>query len=71
MTVHIEIGAFHKAIFTDDLMAKTDGDYKIIAVNLRSANNRNLLKKSDYLYISIERFPLGEKAWVIGALEKV
>ncbi|WP_394176977.1 mannitol dehydrogenase family protein [Thalassotalea litorea] len=72
--VHIGIGAFHKAhqaTFTDDMMAKSPGDYKIIAVSLRSAKNRDLLKQQDYLYTAIERSNAIESARIIGALQTV
>lgn len=72
--VHIGIGAFHKAhqaVFTDDMMAKCDGNYKIIAVSLRSKANRDNLVKQDYLYTAVERSDKQNAARVIAALETV
>ncbi|MDO6719142.1 mannitol dehydrogenase family protein [Psychrosphaera sp. 1_MG-2023] len=72
--VHIGIGAFHKAhqaTFTEDMMAQTDGNYRIIAVSLRSAGMRDSLKAQDYLYTAIERSNKTEQARVIGALQEV
>lgn len=72
--VHIGIGAFHKAhqaTFTDDMMAHTDGNYRIIGVSLRSSGMRDCLKAQDYLYTAIERSNKTEQARVIGALQEV
>lgn len=69
--VHIGLGAFHKAhqaIYTDDALAATGGDWRIIGVSLRSAGPARELTPQDCLYTAIERSAKGTRARVIGSI---
>ena len=51
--VHLGPGAFHRAhqaVYTDDLIAKTGGDYGICAISLRSAGLRDALAAQGHIY---------------------
>lgn len=69
--VHIGLGAFHKAhqaVYTDDALAASGGDWRIIGVSLRSTEPADELTPQDCLYTTIERSTEGEQARVIGSL---
>ena len=69
--VHIGLGAFHKAhqaVYTDDALAASGGDWRITGVSLRSATPAEELAPQDGLYTVIERSAEGTKARVIGAM---
>ncbi|MDG1752646.1 MAG: mannitol dehydrogenase family protein [Thalassotalea sp.] len=72
--VHIGIGAFHRAhqaVFTDDLIATGETQWKITAVSLRSANIRNIMQPQDHLYTMLERSNEKERIRLVGAIDKV
>ena len=51
--VHLGPGAFHRAhqaVYTDDLIAGTGGDYGICAISLRSAGLRDALAAQGHVY---------------------
>ncbi|SHH17937.1 mannitol dehydrogenase family protein [Cognatishimia maritima] len=51
--VHIGIGAFHRAhqaVYTDDVLAKFGGDWRILGVSLRSAETANALNEQNGHY---------------------
>jgi len=51
--VHIGAGAFHRAhqaVYTDDVLAKSGGDWRILGVSLRSAETANALNAQNGLY---------------------
>lgn len=69
--VHIGLGAFHKAhqaVYTDDALAASGGDWRITGVSLRSTTPAEELAPQDGLYTVIERSAEGTKARVIGAM---
>jgi len=69
--VHIGLGAFHKAhqaIYTDDALAASGGDWRIIGVSLRSAEPAAELAPQNGLYTVIARDAAGSRARVIGAI---
>ncbi|MEY8827820.1 mannitol dehydrogenase family protein [Sedimentitalea sp. XS_ASV28] len=69
--VHIGLGAFHKAhqaVYTDDALAVSGGDWRIIGVSLRSTTAAEELTPQNGLYTIIERDTQGSRARVIGAL---
>ena len=72
--VHLGIGAFHRAhqaVYTDDLLAKGDTQWKITAVSLRSASIRNVMKPQDNLYTVVERSNGKDNTRLIGAIDNV
>ncbi|MBU2919396.1 mannitol dehydrogenase family protein [Psychrosphaera sp. F3M07] len=72
--VHIGIGAFHRAhqaVFTNDLIALGDNQWKITAVSLRSANVRNLMQPQDSVYSVVERSDEQVSVSLVGAIQDV
>ena len=72
--VHLGLGAFHKAhqaIYTDDVLALTGGDWRIVGVSLRSAATRDALREQDALYTVGIRQSDQEQLRVIAALADV
>ncbi len=72
--VHIGIGAFHRAhqaVYTNDLLALGENQWKITAVSLRSANIRNQMQPQDYVYSVLERSNNEDKISLVGAIEQV
>lgn len=69
--VHLGIGAFHRghqAIYNDDALALSGGDWGIVGVSLRSAGVRDRLEPQDSLYTYVERGADGENLRVIGSI---
>ncbi|SPF81778.1 mannitol dehydrogenase family protein [Pseudoprimorskyibacter insulae] len=69
--VHIGLGAFHKAhqaVYTDDALAASGGDWRIIGVSLRSPAPAEELTPQNGLYTVLERSASGTRARVIGAM---
>ena len=69
--MHIGLGAFHKAhqaVYTDDALAASGGDWRITGVSLRSTTPAEELAPQDGLYTVIERSAEGTNARVIGAM---
>lgn len=72
--VHLGIGAFHRAhqaIYTEDAMNASGGDWRICGVSMRSADVRDRMKAQDCLYSVTERSEVGDKARVVGAVADV
>lgn len=72
--VHLGIGAFHRAhqaVYFDDLMARTGGDWRILGVSLRSAGVRDQIAPQDGLYTLVERDGADERCRVIGSVAGV
>lgn len=72
--VHIGVGAFHKAhqaVYTDEAVARSGGDWMITGVSLRSAEVAELLNPQDGLYTLLVRGPEGVSARVVGSIAKV
>jgi fructuronate reductase len=72
--VHIGIGAFHRghqAVFTDDAIAQSGGDWRIAGVSLRSAAVSGQLNPQNGLYTVIEKSEAGNRASIIGAVQEV
>ncbi len=69
--VHIGLGAFHKAhqaVYTDDALAASGGDWRIIGVSLRSEEPAKELTPQNGLFTVIERSAARTQARVIGAI---
>lgn len=72
--VHLGIGAFHRAhqaVMTDDALADSGGDWRIIGVSLRSKEIAETLNAQNGLFTVIERSAEGSFARVIGTIERV
>lgn len=56
--VHFGTGAFHRAhqaIYTDDVLAKTGGDWRILGVSLQSTHIADALNAQDGIYSLVQR----------------
>lgn len=72
--VHIGTGAFHKAhqaVYTDDALQETGGDWMITGVSLRSPDVAQALNPQKGLYTLLERGPQGVSARVIASIAGV
>lgn len=72
--VHIGIGGFHKAhqaVYTDDVLNKFGGDWRITAVSLRNPTARDQLTPQDGLYTVVEKTDTAITHRIIGVIEKV
>jgi fructuronate reductase len=72
--IHIGIGAFHRshqAVYTDDALAKTGGNWRILGVSMRSKKSADALNPQNGLYCLVERSSHGDHVRVIGSIEKV
>ena len=71
--VHLGVGAFHKAhqaVFTDAALSAAGGDWRIMGVNLRSTTAADQLGPQNGLFTVVERGANGDRARVIGAIER-
>ncbi|SDX87111.1 mannitol dehydrogenase family protein [Citreimonas salinaria] len=69
--LHIGLGAFHRAhqaAYTDAALAVQGGDWRIVAVSLRSTATVDALNAQDGLFTLIERGADGDRARVIGSI---
>lgn len=72
--VHIGIGAFHRghqAVFTDDAIANSGGDWRIVGVSLRSASVSEQMNPQGGLYTVTAKSKQQQDTRLIGAIEKV
>jgi len=72
--VHIGIGAFHRghqAVFTDDVLARFGGDWRIIGVSLRSPAVALQLNPQDGLYSVTQKSATEQSTRIIGAIKEV
>lgn len=72
--VHLGIGAFHRAhqaVYTEDAMDASGGDWRICGVSLRSAGVRDDMSTQDYLYSVTERSEAGDLTRVMGCVADV
>ncbi|SDU18897.1 mannitol dehydrogenase family protein [Stappia sp. ES.058] len=69
--VHLGLGAFHKshqAVYTDDALAASGGDWRIAGVSLRNPAVSEALTPQNGLFTVIERGFEGTEARVIGSV---
>jgi fructuronate reductase len=69
--LHLGIGAFHRAhqaVFTDDVLAGSGGDWAICGVSLRQATVQQQLAPQNGLYTLVERDAAGDACRIIGAV---
>ena len=72
--VHLGVGAFHKAhqaVYTDDAMAQSGGDWMIDGVSLRSSDVADALNPQKGLYTLITRGREGVSARIVGSIRRV
>jgi fructuronate reductase len=72
--VHLGVGAFHKAhqaVYTDEAMARSGGDWMIDGVSLRSPDAADALNPQDGLYTLLTHGTDGVSARVIGSIRRV
>ena len=72
--VHLGIGAFHRAhqaVYTDDVLAHSGGDWRIVGVSLRSQAVADQLNPQDGLYTVNVKDETGSAYRVVGAVERV
>lgn len=72
--VHLGAGAFHRAhqaVYTDDAMEASGGDWMITGVSLRSPDVAQALNPQGGLYTLLIRAPEGVTARVIGCIRHV
>lgn len=72
--VHIGAGAFHRAhqaVYTDDALARSGGDWRITGVSLRGTEVADALNPQNGLYTLIERSAGGTTARVIASIDRV
>lgn len=73
--VHMSVGGFHRsheALYIDDLLAKTPGDWMISAIGLLEHDKAAIdtLNAQDGLYAILERKAEGDTALVAGAIKE-
>lgn len=72
--VHIGIGAFHRghqAVFTDQAIANSGGNWRIVGASLRSANVSQQLNPQNGLFTVIERSDGNTSARIIASIKEV
>jgi fructuronate reductase len=72
--VHLGLGAFsraHGAIYVEDAMAASGGDWGILGVSLRNPGIRDALAPQGGTYTALELAPQGPRARVISAVQGV
>lgn len=72
--VHLGVGAFHRAhqaVYTDDALAASGGDWRIMGVSLRSTGTADALNAQDGRYTLIERSSDQSTVRIIASLDKV
>lgn len=72
--VHLGLGAFHRAhqaVYTDEAIARSGGDWGIIGVSLRSADVSKQLLPQDCLYSVRSEDGAGAELRVIAAVQEV
>lgn len=71
---HLGIGAFHRAhqaVYTEDVLAASGGDWAICGVSLRQRKVQEQLDPQEGLYCVVERDGAGDHCRVIGAVRDV
>jgi fructuronate reductase len=72
--VHLGIGAFHRAhqaVYLDDVLALAGGDWRILAVSVRSGAVHAQLQPQDCLYTVVERGAANTSYRIIGSVAEV
>jgi len=72
--VHLGVGSFHKAhqaYYTDKVLEKFGGDWRIIGVSLRSKKAQNELRPQNGLYTLLIKGQMGTTSRLIGSISDV
>jgi fructuronate reductase len=72
--IHLGIGAFHRAhqaVYTDDALAASGGDWRIRGVSLRGTDVADALNPQDGLYTLLVKGEGGTQARIIGSVAGV
>ena len=72
--VHLGVGSFHKAhqaYYTDKILEKSGGDWRIMGVSLRSNDAQNQLRPQNGLYTLLIKGGMGTTSRVIGSIVDV
>lgn len=72
--VHLGLGAFfraHGAIYVQEAMAASGGDWGIVGVSLQSPGTRDRLRPQGWAYTALELGPEGETPQVVTVLQSV
>ncbi|BCH55549.1 mannitol dehydrogenase [Agrobacterium vitis] len=72
--VHLGLGAFyraHGAIYIEQAMEKSGGDWGIVGVSLMRPDQRDALAPQDFAYTAVELGPNGETPHMIGVINDV
>ena len=72
--VHLGVGSFHKAhqaYYTDKILEKSGGDWRIMGVSLRSNDAQNQLRPQNGLYTLLIKGGMGTTSRVIGSIVNV
>ncbi len=69
--VHLGLGAFHKAhqaFYTDRVLARSGGDWRILGVAMRNAQVAEDINAQDGLFALLEKRETGPRAHVVGSI---
>jgi fructuronate reductase len=72
--IHLGLGAFyraHGAVYIEEAMQKSGGDWGIVGVSLMRPDQRDALAPQDFAYTAVELGPQGQTARVVGVLNDV
>ncbi|THF48713.1 mannitol dehydrogenase family protein [Allorhizobium terrae] len=72
--IHLGLGAFyraHGAVYIEEAMQKSGGDWGIVGVSLMRPDQRDALAPQDFAYTAVELGPEGETARVVTVLNGV
>ncbi len=69
--VHLGVGAFHRAhqaVYLDDVLARSGGDWRILGISCRGTGVRDQLRPQDCLYTVSERSGAGTQMRLVGSI---
>jgi fructuronate reductase len=69
--VHLGLGAFfraHGALYNEDVLDESGGDWGIVGASLRQPDPRDRLRPQDFLYSAVETGPQAQTARIVGCL---
>jgi fructuronate reductase len=69
--VHLGVGAFHRAhqaLYLDDVLARSGGDWRILGISCRGTRVRDQLRPQDCLYTVFERSGAATQMRLVGSI---
>jgi fructuronate reductase len=69
--VHLGVGAFHRAhqaLYLDDVLARSGGDWRILGISCRGTKVRDQLRPQDCLYTVFERSEVATQMRLVGSI---